>query len=409
MFNGKRTAATIGTLAHDPNRARRNAVAFLLSVNTESYIQETYDQKSTVQDSSYEVCSGWHKIQATCVYEPKPNVKTKNKKVVGGFRNITTTVNTRNDRKKMKFLFSTNLKYMFTAEKHEYIPSNGVYRMLKFAESNMDYSVYKRNARKPAILPPLTFSDDLVKETMVIPEVSKSGGSRSDNNACSSSYLQLKKDLASFSISDLSRLRVDGDYPHTVIRRSLKKGLLSKSKSADGSLKAKDIENITNCLKQTCEADSIADLKKEPPSNGNLMIDGLSSEKLSQPKNLSAVPLKAMTHDQKPQDCSLQPINTFHRFSCLNIAQPFCNFGPQETFSVFKTKDQKAKKFNKGLLFHEICKTFNQDQTYSNYQFGLKSTLADTVQTTSGCLGQDFLPEILGKRIHMCPTIHRWL
>ena len=376
MTNGKKTAVSAETFANDPTLTRQKAVTTLLTLSSERYIQNSGDRESTIRDSSGEICSGWNNINSTCAYEPKINIKTKNKKSLGNFRNIN-TINPRYDRKKMKLLFSSNLKNMFTSKNHEYIPSNGVYRAMKFAVSNTDSSTYKKiNFRKPSILLPLNESNSFAKDILAVPESNKSQSLSSDNDICCSGYPRLKKDLGSFSISDLSGLRIDGDYPHTIVRRSLKKTLFPKSKSADSSLKARDqFENVNDNFKETVGPDS-KNYEKQQMTNSKVTFKDFSRQKLKQPQTLSVVQLKAMTQYQRIQDNNA-PSNTFGRLSCLKLAQPFCSVSTHETFSAFKTKEQKNKKFNKGILFNEICKTLNPEQTYNEYNFGVKSSTVD--------------------------------
>lgn len=410
MSNGKKTAVSAETFENVLNRQK--AVTSLLCLSSEEFIHDSGDRECTVSDSWGEICSGWNKICPTCTYEHKTNIKTKNKKILGNFRNINVT-NPRYDRKKMRLLFSNNLKYMFTSENHEYIPSNGVYRTMKFAETNTDSSAYKKiSLRKPSLLLPLNECNSFAKDMLAVSESNKSQNSSSDNYNCCPNYSRSKKNLASFTISDLSGLRIDGDYPHTMVRRSLKKSLFPKSKSADSSLKARDqFANVNdNNIKEMIVPKSSTNEKQQQQQlpRTKASFNDFSKQKPKQLHTLSVVQLKAMTQQQRIQDNNTQSNNTFNRLSCLNLAQPFYSISTQETFSVFKTKDQKSKKINKGLLFNEICKTFNQEQTYSDYNFGVKSTLDNRVQTSTS-LGQDLLPEISGKRIQVCPTIHRWL
>lgn len=379
--------------------SRVKAIATLLDLSTEDFLLDKLDQENSVKKCRKEINCGWQKISATCTYRSKLPNKAKNKKIVGSFSHVSSTIN-QYEQKNMKFLFSNSLKYMLSPDSYNYKPFNGVYRTMKFADSNVDTSYNKQIIlKKPTILIPLNKSVTIPKDILLL----------ANNKQKATGFSSILQNFhlnqnSCFSIPDISGLHITGDCPQTVAKNSLKGDWIPQSQSADRLIKERKQKSFQSIAEKT-EKSIGSDSKKQQLNEQSKSMNSYSLK--SKPDNtLSVVKLKVLTDQKKNVETPQHYISLSKSLSSLVPNTSPITLKDKSFDNNNNVKGQKTKKTNSNkLFFGGILKTFNQDQPQSDYTLRMKSNVTGTNQPFLS-LGQNLLPLIMGKRMSECPTIH---
>ena len=370
--------------------SRVKAIHTLLDLSTEDFLLDKLDQENAIKKCKKEINCGWQKISATCSYRSKIPSKMRKKKMVGIFPQLSSNINLY-DQKNMKFLFSNSLKYMLFPDSFGYKPFNGVYRTMKFADSNVDVSYNKQLIlKKPTILLPLHKSDTIPKDILLLannkPKPSHSFSSILHN-------FQLKQS-SFFSVPDISGLHITGDCPQILSKNLIKEDVIPQSRNAEGLIDGKHKLQI---IAEKIEKSVLSVSKKQNVTEQNKSTNPKPSKPISG-KIMSIVKLKVLADQKKNAD------------TCISFSKSLSSLEPSSLPSTLKnksidnTKGQKLKKTNNNkYLFGKILRTFNQEQSQSDYN--LKSDVTSRNESFLS-FGQNLLPLIMGKRMPVCPTIH---
>ncbi|CAI9716470.1 Hypothetical predicted protein [Octopus vulgaris] len=296
----------------------------------------------------------------------------------------------------MKLLFTDNLKLIYNSENYEYIPLNGVYQVSKSAEAFSDALNCKRGNFGKRILLPLNEPVSSQKEVNLVEE-NKSCFSLSPETENNYQSAKTKNVSSSASLSDL---RIGVDNPFTLLKKTLNKNQLPKSKSAD--IKGKNTySTIFEKFKEMFFDELVP---REQQISKNIYYNSVIYPQLKYPDLGSSVHLKSVMQERKCHESSQTSKNSDHSTGS-STSQTNSNANSYDITSSLKTKGlQTPKKGNKAVAVNETSKNLIYRHNNSNIVIQ-----PDVICKQSDTLTEEVLPEIFGKRIKANPSIHRWL
>lgn len=393
MFNGKRRRLLFENLCTDPIKS---TIQTLLSYSFQES-QQQFDNDSVNGDNVNGITDGWTKVTSIYVLEPKNTTKLK-KKFNGQSRSLGCFGNYRYDRKKMKLLFTDNLKLIYNSENYEYIPLNGVYQVSKSTDAFSDALNCKKGNSGKRILLPLNEVVSFQKDANLVEENNKSFFNLSPETENTFQSSKVKNISCSTSLSDL---RIGVDNPFTLLKKTLNRNQFLKSKSAD--IKGKSAySTIFEKFKEMFFDELVP---REQQLSKNIYCSSIVCPQFKYPDLISSVQLRSVMQERKCHDgFQLSKSSDHPTGSSTSQINPNANF--YDVTLSLKTKGLQApKKGNKAVPVNETSKNLNS--RHNNYNIAIQPDMLCKQQ--SDTLTEEVLPEIFGKKIKANPSIHRWL
>ncbi|XP_014768085.1 uncharacterized protein LOC106867663 [Octopus bimaculoides] len=394
MFNGKRRSLLFES---ECTETKQSIIQTLLNFSFQES-QHHFDNDSVNADNVNGITDGWKKFTSIYLPEPKNTTRLK-KKFNGQSRSLGCFGNYRYDRKRMKLLFTDNLKLIYNSESYEYIPLNGVYQVSKSAEAFSDALNCKRGNFGKRILLPLNEPVSSQKDVNLVEEnTNKSCLSLSPETENNFQSPKIKNVSSSASLSDL---RIGVDNPFTLLKKTLNKNQFPKSKSAD--IKGKSTySTIFEKFKEMFFDELVP---REQQISKNIYYNSVVYPQFKYPDLVPSVQLKSVMQERKCHESSQLSKNSDHP-PVSSTSQTNSNANSYNITSSLKTKSlQTSKKGNKAVPVNETSKNLNS--RHNNYNVVIQPDVLCKQQ--SDTLTEEVLPEIFGKKIKASPSIHRWL
>ncbi|GAB1597559.1 hypothetical protein Ahia01_000032400 [Argonauta hians] len=326
------------------------------------------------------ITDGWKKITSINVLEPKNATKPK-KKLNGQSRFV--------NRKKMKLLFTDNLKLIYGSEKFEYIPLNGIYQ-----SSKSEASVDSLNCRKPSkrLLPlnePITMQKHAAPEDNPNKVYFSLSPSETDNTSSS-------KHKTVTSSSSFSDLRIGVTNSLVVMKKSVHKPQTQKNKNPESKTSYAIFQRFKEIF-----FEGVVPPDYSLGKNMNY-YNSTAHPQIKYSNFLSSFQLKSEEKKYNESNYSFKNIELQNNSGIQHSNYHANGLG----MSILKTRGlQGSKKGNKTDIISCVHKNLNLKN--NGYNFIIQHGVV--LKQPPESLNEEVLPEIFGKKMTTNPSIHRWL